>query len=249
MANNDERDYLRLPSFFKRFSEDTSMDELRLPPEFVAVHGQELPFDCRLVMARGRQWPVHLLRIASGCHFHVGWAQFRIHNRIVHEDLLTFTLVDVGVFQVKRYKGAVDDEVSDNSYTEDVDTSDEYEPSETEADSSDDDDYASDAGVLEDDGCPTFTVTLSRANISRTLEIPYAFWQRHIRMAALFDPVYFNVDGETWLVNLAHSATKIWVKRGWRHFKEANRLAVGHRCHFKLIDRNEIIFYVWFDRA
>ncbi|KAG6397454.1 hypothetical protein SASPL_143621 [Salvia splendens] len=49
--------------------------------------------------------------------------------------------VDVGVFQVKRYKGGsgcpprsdlelVDDEFSDNSYTEDVDTSDDYEPSE-----------------------------------------------------------------------------------------------------------------------
>lgn len=77
----------------------------RIPHEFVAAHGQDLPFDCRLVMARGRQWPVRLFRIASGCHFHTGWPAFCIHNRIIDEDLFTFTLVDVGVFQVKRYKG------------------------------------------------------------------------------------------------------------------------------------------------
>ncbi|XP_047956640.1 uncharacterized protein LOC125202305 [Salvia hispanica] len=92
MADNADREYLRLPSFCKRFSELHSMDELRLPPEFVAQHGAELPFDCRLVMARGRPWPVRLLRIASGWQFHVGWKEFRIHNRIVDEDLLTFTL-------------------------------------------------------------------------------------------------------------------------------------------------------------
>ena len=76
----------------------------RIPPEFVANHGAELPFDCRLVMPKGRQWRVRLLRIASGCHFHAGWADFRIVNNIVHNDFLTFTMVDVGVFHVKRYK-------------------------------------------------------------------------------------------------------------------------------------------------
>lgn len=68
-------------------------------------------------------------------------------------------------------------------------------------------------------------------------------------MAALFDPVYFNVNGKTWLVTLAHSATKIWVKHGWRRFQNGNNLVVGDHCHFKLIDPNEVIFSVWFDRS
>lgn len=83
----------------------------------------------------------------------------------------------------------------------------------------------------------------------RTLELPFRFWQRHIRMGALEAPVYFLADGETWKVDLGHSTSKIWVKRGWRRFKDGNRLAVGVRCHFTLVDADNVQFYVWFDRA
>ena len=127
--------YLRLPSFMKRFSEDHSMDELvrhlillsfwyyalytifrnsvflmkRVPPEFVATHGDELPFDCRLVMSRGgRGWPVRLLKIASGCHFRVGWPEFRIINRIVQDDVFVFTMVQPGIFHVKGSRRELD---------------------------------------------------------------------------------------------------------------------------------------------
>ncbi|KAG6426800.1 hypothetical protein SASPL_111034 [Salvia splendens] len=145
MGDNGAMDYFRLSSFMKKFSEDHSLNEL-------AIHGADLPFHCRLVMPRRRSWPIRLLKIASGCHFHAGWSNFRIINDIVHDDVLTFTMVDAGNAD------------SDHSDTSDVDTSDDYEPSETEVDSSDDDDddYAPDQGVVEDDGCPTFTVTLER---------------------------------------------------------------------------------------
>lgn len=116
---------------------------------------------------------------------------------------------------------------SDHSDAQDVDTSDDYVPTQSEGGySSDDDDYASDAGVLydDDDGCPTFTVTLDASNINRTLEILMAFWRRHIRMNSLQDPVYFNVNGDSWYIILDHNETKIWVKRGWRRFKERNNL-------------------------
>ncbi|KAG6394425.1 hypothetical protein SASPL_145009 [Salvia splendens] len=138
---------------------------------------------------------------------------------------------------------------SDHSDAPDVDTSDDYVPTQSECSfSSDGDDYASDAGVLDDDGCPTFTVNLNASNINRTLEIPMAFWRRHVRMISLQDPVCFNVNGDSWYIILDHNETKIWVKRGWRCFKERNNLVVGVRCHFQLIDRNEVQFYVWFDR-
>ncbi|XP_047945734.1 B3 domain-containing protein REM20-like [Salvia hispanica] len=259
MGDNGAIDYLRLPSFMKKFSEDTSLNELRLPPEFVALHGANIPFDCRLVMPRGRSWPVRLLKIASGCHFHAGWSDFRIIHNIVHDDFLTFTMVDDGIFHVKRYNPrtgcppigdvqAIVPGESDHSDVPDVDTSDDYVPSGTEGDSSDDDDYAPDQGVVDDDGCPMFTVTLDPSNINRTLEIPFAFWRQHIRMIALNDPVYFNVNGDNWYIVLDHNDSKIWVKRGWRRFKYGNNLVVGVRCHFKLIDRNDVQFYVWFDR-
>ncbi|KAL1546137.1 B3 domain-containing protein REM20-like [Salvia divinorum] len=74
MADNGDLDYIRLPSFFKHFSEARSMEELRLPPEWVRIHGGDLSFQCKLR-----------------------------DNRIVHGDFLTFMLVDVGKFQVERY--------------------------------------------------------------------------------------------------------------------------------------------------
>ncbi|KAG6395957.1 hypothetical protein SASPL_142091 [Salvia splendens] len=254
-------EFLRMPSFIKTFSEATSMNELRIPPEFVALHGANLPFDCRLITLLGRKsFPVRVLNIASGCHFYAGWSDFRITNEIVHHDVLTFTMVDAGVFLVKRYNPrtgcpplgdlqATGYGDSDHSDAPDVDTSDDYVPTQSEGgDSSDGDDYAVEAGVLDEDGCPTFTVTFDSSNINRTLEIPMSFWRRHIRMISLQDPIYFNVNGDSWYIMLDHNETKIWVKRGWRRFKERNNIVIGVRCHFKLIDRNEVQFYVWFDR-
>ncbi|KAG6431438.1 hypothetical protein SASPL_109517 [Salvia splendens] len=218
-------------------------------------------FDCRLVMPCGRSWPVRLLNIVSGCHFHTGWAKFCLANNIIHDDVLTFTMVDAGIFHVKRYnprtgcprlndlqeEGVYGD--SEHSCAPDVETSDDYVPSDTDGgDSSDEEEYVPDPEVLADDGCPTFTVTLDSSNISRSLEIPMAFWRRHIRMISLQDPVYFNINGDSWFIVFDHSATKIWVKRGWRRFKIANNIVVGTRCHFKLIDRIDVQFYVWFDR-
>ncbi|KAL1567361.1 B3 domain-containing protein REM20-like [Salvia divinorum] len=55
-------------------------------------------------MPNGARWPVHLVEITSGCHFYVGWLEFRCKNHIYHGDKLIFTLVDVGIFHVKRYK-------------------------------------------------------------------------------------------------------------------------------------------------
>ncbi|KAL1553427.1 B3 domain-containing protein-like protein [Salvia divinorum] len=105
MASDDGAlTYHRLPSFVKVFSAVRNMDELRLPPEWVALHGGDLPFQCKLVMSNGTRWTVRNLRIASGCHFHVGWPEFRRDIELEHGDKLTFTLVDVGTFHVKRYK-------------------------------------------------------------------------------------------------------------------------------------------------
>ncbi|KAG6394338.1 hypothetical protein SASPL_144922 [Salvia splendens] len=207
------------------FSEATSLNELRIPPEFVALHGANLPFDCHLITLLGRRiFPVRVLNIARGCHFHAGWSDFRITNEIVHHDVLTFTMVDAGVFLVKRYNPrtgcpplgdlqATGYGDSDHSDAPDVDTSDDYVPTQSEGgDSSDGDDYASDAGVLDEDGCPTFTVTLDSSNINSTLEIPMVFWRRHIRMISLQDSVYFNVNGDCWYIILDHNDTKIWLE-------------------------------------
>ncbi|KAG6392948.1 hypothetical protein SASPL_147177 [Salvia splendens] len=237
MANNGAMEYLRLPSFMKKFSEATSLNELRIPPEFVALHGANLPFDCRLITLLGRRsFPVRMLNIASGCHFHAGCA--------ITQELDALLSV---IYKV-RYRNATGYGDSDHSDAPDVDTSDDYVPMQSEGSfSSDGDDYASDAGVLDDDVCPTFTVNLDASNINCTLEIPMVFWHRHIRMISLQDPIYFNVNGDSWYIILDHNETKIWVKRGWRRFKERNNLVVGVRCHFKLIDQNDVQFYVWFD--
>ncbi|XP_042041109.1 uncharacterized protein LOC121786536 [Salvia splendens] len=63
----------------------------------------DLLFDCRLVWPNGRLYMVRLLRLANGYYFSTGWPEFIRSNGIVHGDYLTFTLVDVGTFNVKRY--------------------------------------------------------------------------------------------------------------------------------------------------
>ncbi|KAL1540576.1 B3 domain-containing protein REM1-like [Salvia divinorum] len=252
--------YHRLPSFIKVFSGLLHTDQMGLPPEWVARHRDHLLHDCQLVMPNRTRWPVRLLDIARGCHFCVGWSEFVRDNNTEHGDKLTFTVADAGIFHVKRYKTntgcpprgdlgilpEIEEYQGSNSF--DVDSSDDYVPSQTGSESADSDDYADDRGVLEDDGYPTWTLKLTKSHLSRTIEIPYEFWQRHIRMNALDEDVYLLVDRQTWRVLLEHSSTKIWIKHGWRHFKDANALVPGVCCHFKLVDAHDVQFYVCFDR-
>ncbi|KAG6436359.1 hypothetical protein SASPL_101255 [Salvia splendens] len=188
-----------------------------LPPQWVAEHGDDLPFDCRLVMPNGSRWPVRLLKIASGCHFCVGWSEFWHGNNIFHGEKLTFTLVDMGIFHVKRYKSGTgcpprgdleseslvkmllfsffqfkniavcialthiseialtEEEEDDEVYTPDIESSDDYAPSDVESESADDSDYDDDRGALDDDEYPTWTLKLTKSNTKRTIEIPLTF--------------------------------------------------------------------------
>ncbi|KAL1564634.1 B3 domain-containing protein-like protein [Salvia divinorum] len=253
--------YPKKPSFIKFFSMETNIDCLRLPPEFVAYHGNTLPFHCRLVLPNGRSWKVVLLNIASGCHFHTGWCDFILDNDTRHGDTLTFTLVSEGIFDVKRYgvesgcpprrdiEVLNSDVESDEPYSPDVATSEDYEPSETDSEAHSDCSIDVSALALADYGHPTFVVVLTESSIKKSLKISIEFWRQHIRTSALEDPIYFTVEsGGTWLLQLEHTETKIWVKKGWKRFKDANRLVVGVRCTFQLVDVDEVHFYVHFDR-
>lgn len=146
--------------------------------------------------------------------------------------------------------GALTEEQEDEEevYTPDLDSSDDYAPLEVDSESTEDSDYTDDRGVLDDDHYPTWTLKLTKEHIKRTIEIPSEFWQSHIHDAAVQNVVHFLVDGQTWRVSVKHSSGKIWIKHGWRRFKDANALFPGVRCHFKLVDARNIQFYVWFDR-
>lgn len=143
----------------------------------------------------------------------------------------------------------VEDDDIEGSYSPDIDSSDDYVPSETESDSSNGDDYEDDTGALDVDGRPTFVVSLNRSNINRTLEIPYGFWKRHIPMGALKAPIFLLADGGTWRMTLKHKSRKIRVKHGWGRFKHDLNLMEGVRCHFKLVDAFVVQFYVRVERA
>ncbi|KAL1563139.1 B3 domain-containing protein-like protein [Salvia divinorum] len=256
---DDDVPYPRKPAFLKFFSMERNADNIRVPPAFVAMHGDELTYDCRLVMPNGRSWSVLLLNIASGCHFRTGWAEFVCSNDIQHGDTLVFTLVGRGIFEVKRFSvGGMcpprrdlripsDGDESDEPVSPDVDTSDDYEPS-SEGDTDTDHDYESNHDALEDDDHPMFTVVLSNSHIRRTLEIPILFWRKHIRMSALKDEIYFTVDSTTWLIEVDHNEHKMWIKKGWKRFKNGNGLVEGVRCIFQLVDVKEVHFYITFAR-
>ncbi|XP_042013272.1 uncharacterized protein LOC121761703 [Salvia splendens] len=85
------------------FHEVRFKDDMRFPDEFVSLHGHDLPFDCRLVWPNGRRHMVRILKLGHGFYFSTGWREFVRATGIVHGDHLTFTLVDVGIFNVKRF--------------------------------------------------------------------------------------------------------------------------------------------------
>ncbi|XP_042032422.1 B3 domain-containing protein REM20-like [Salvia splendens] len=255
--DNPYGEYHRRPSFIKVFSGSRNKEELRLPPQWVAEYGTDLPVDCQLVMPNGNRWQVRLIQIASGCHFCVGWSEFRLSNNISHGEKLTFTLVDVGIFHnivVRPARtnicelGLTEEEEDNEVYAPDIESSDDNPPSGIESDTTDDSDYDADTGALADDEYPTWTLKLTKSNTKRTIEIPNAFWQLHLAAAPQQNVVHLLVAGQTWRLIIKHSSGKIWVKHGWRRFKDANALFPGVRCHFKLVDARDIQFYVWFDR-
>ncbi|KAG6430818.1 hypothetical protein SASPL_108891 [Salvia splendens] len=115
----------------------------------------------------------------------MGWPEFVRDNLFKHEVFLTVTLVDVGIFNVKRYdfrtglpprwdgEDIANGDTDDSPTAPDVDSSDDYQPSETETDSFDNSEYEDDQGALDVDGCPTFVVTITTSHLDCTLEIPF----------------------------------------------------------------------------
>lgn len=103
----------------------------------------------------------------------------------------------------------VEDDDEEGCYFANIDTSDDYVPSETETDSTNNDEFEDDSGALDVDGYPTFAISLTPTNINRTIEIPYGFWQRHIPMGAIKAGVYLLTGEGTWLCTLKHNSRKI----------------------------------------
>ncbi|XP_042009241.1 B3 domain-containing protein REM8-like [Salvia splendens] len=256
---NVDPDYQRLPAFMKVFHQEHCKDDMRIPPEFVGIHGDELPFDCRLVWSNGMRFIVRILKIANGFYLSTGWREFVRATGVVHGDHLTFTLVDVGIFNVKRFDSAshcppqgdvdvVEDDDVEGSYSPDIDTSDDYVPSENESDTTVDEDYVDDSGALNIDGLPTFIISLNQANINGSLEIPYGFWLRNIPLGAVKAGAYLVIEQGRWRCTLKNKSSKIWVKHGWSRLKNEHNLVEGVRCHFKLVDALDVTFYVFFER-
>ena len=54
-------------------------------------------------MPNGVGWTVRILRLENGSRFQTGWREFVGDNLFKPGDFLTFTLVDVGTFHIKRY--------------------------------------------------------------------------------------------------------------------------------------------------
>ncbi|KAG6394542.1 hypothetical protein SASPL_145131 [Salvia splendens] len=93
----------RLPGFMKVFYSIQSSNAIRLPPEFIATHGESLPEDCTVEMPNGRKWNVKIKRRTCGWYFKQGWAEFVYRNHIHNGDFLTFIYPATGVFHITHY--------------------------------------------------------------------------------------------------------------------------------------------------
>ncbi|KAG6408476.1 hypothetical protein SASPL_131489 [Salvia splendens] len=92
----------------------------------------------------------------------------------------------------------VEDDDVEGCYSPDIETSDDYMPSETESEKTMDDDYVDDNKALNIDDFPTFVISLTTMHINRSIEISYGFWQCHIPMGAIKAGVHLVTEGGIW---------------------------------------------------
>ncbi|KAG6411742.1 hypothetical protein SASPL_129826 [Salvia splendens] len=123
------------------------------------------------MMSNGVGWSGQCDSFRLLSHFYVCWSEFVAGNLIELVDFPTFTLVDVGTFNVKRYDTKTGLVSVEFFCYPDVNTSDDYEPSETQTDSSDDDNYVEDKGKLATDEYPEFVVKMTRSHSIDTFPI------------------------------------------------------------------------------
>ena len=140
-------------------------------------------------------------------------------------------------------------EPPDQSHHADVDTTEDYLPSEMKTESSDDINYKDDHRALDIVGRLIFTVIVTAELLAHTFEIPYGFWHRHIPMGALIASIYFLADKKKWMLMLVHTNSRIWVKHEWKRFRRDNGLAEGDRLILTLINPDDITFYVLVEKA
>ncbi|KAG6392061.1 hypothetical protein SASPL_146267 [Salvia splendens] len=126
----------------------------------------------------------------------------------------------------------------------DLDTSDDYDSSEADSVASSDEEDSILPIESAADKHPSFTIMFDETTITKTLKIPIRFWKKIICECAIENETYFTVGGRTWEMRIAKRNGRIRVKRGWSHFKQANRLQKGMTCSFYLVDTEEVHFYV-----
>ncbi|KAG6436603.1 hypothetical protein SASPL_101504 [Salvia splendens] len=242
----NDGEYARRPSFFKCYSESLHSNGIRFPPEFVGRHGASLPHQCILMMPNGRVWGVSLLRVANGFFFRVGWRNFVQANEIVNLDLLIFTWLGGGTFHVKRFdlgsgcppksdfRALGENPNDEDYYSPDIQSSDDYSPSETEFDAEAEDEHEEEVMLPAERERPTFNV-----------ELPLSFWNAHIPAASMdAQCAYFTTFDNTWEMRIGTGKGKLWIQHGWKCFVRDNALVQGDRLYFQLVDNDDVQFYV-----
>ncbi|XP_047978613.1 B3 domain-containing protein Os03g0212300-like [Salvia hispanica] len=250
-GNSDDEsiDLRKAPSFMKIFDVQRNMETIRIPGEWVSNYGDGVPSHCTLSMPNGVPWSVQMVKENDIFYFKQGWGDFVRGNTIENKDMISFTHIGGGEFHVLRcnfligcpsrtdYDASLSRE-RDDELVLDVGSSEDYSTS----DESDDD---FDTEVAPSD-YPAFRMALTKSHIQQTLVLPMKFWKKHLRMSAIQEDIYFNVDGTTWLMSLKQKHGQIMIRHGWQQFARAYSLVEGMSCFFQLVDADEVHFYVSF---
>ncbi|CAN1150295.1 B3 domain-containing transcription factor VRN1 [Linum perenne] len=92
---------VKIPRFSVILLDDTAgVNKLRIPEEFAAEHGAELPNTVILKLPNGSEWKVGVLRISRRIWFHEGWQDFAQFNSLAPGYFMVFQYDSSGYFLV-----------------------------------------------------------------------------------------------------------------------------------------------------
>lgn len=187
-----------------------------------------------ILQFEGKTWPVFSDKNMGCCRLRSGWDIFVKDNLLTVGDACVFELIDTAkkLLQVFIFRAARESDCKENKILPRV----KREARGLTSISAFTSKY------------PFFRVKVYASSLYGNLSLHQKFIKRYITMDSCIVTLQI-LDGRTWLVKckVYNSCSKFSV--GWNKFAQANQLAVGDVCTFKLINFSTKLFQVFIFRA
>ncbi|XP_074335562.1 B3 domain-containing protein LOC_Os12g40080-like isoform X3 [Apium graveolens] len=190
-----------------------------------------------ILQFEGKTWPVYCDINRNGCSLRRGWDRFVRDNLLTVGDACVFEpIASEKLLQVFIFRAAKETNSKENNVPRRVKIE------------------AKEARVLTSDNAFTSTYPFFRVKVypsslsGPNLSLPKIFVKRYITMDSCMVTLQIS-DGREWLVKCTYYKSRPKFSVGWNIFAQANHLAAGDICTFKLIDFSTKLLQVFISRA